>query len=77
MDRMSEPLLASGRPSSENSENSDDSPEDGLPRRGSTQKQHGKATRKGDWIRVGLGVWAGLATLGNSEGEGKFDDDCS
>jgi hypothetical protein len=55
---MSEPLLSSRRSSSE----FDGSPEDGLLREKS--KLHSMAERNGDWIKIGLGVWAGLATLG-------------
>jgi len=66
MGSISEPLLASSRASSEQS---DDSPEDGLLRKDWKQTRHAKATRNGDWIKVGLGVWAGLATLGKLDGE--------
>jgi hypothetical protein len=56
---MSEPLLSSRRSSSELG---GDSPEDGLLRKES--KRHRKPERNGDWIKIGLGIWAGLATLG-------------
>jgi hypothetical protein len=55
---MSEPLLSSRRPSSELG----DSPEDGL--LGKQPKRHTKPERNGDWIKIGLGVWAGVATIG-------------
>jgi len=56
---MSEPLLSSSRSSNEFS---DDNSDDGLLRK--QYGAHKKPQREGDWLKIGLAVWAAVATLG-------------